>query len=121
MNVRNLLRAGRVELQDLLSKGRRECSRIVVVRLGRNTPLLVNLLGLANDLSNNRVGDLEYLARDRLLLSNELLAGLVVDRVQEGKEARRDAVLPVLLDRSLDNGVREVITVGEELGDDASL
>jgi hypothetical protein len=45
----------------------------------------------------------------------------VVERVEERQEARRDALLAVGLDRPLDNRVREVVAVREELGNDAGL
>lgn len=112
VNVGDLLRGRRVEVKDRPAKRRPEGLLVVVAGGRRDAALLVDLLGLADNLLNDRVRHLEHLSRDRLLRPGELLASLVVERVEEREEARRDALLAVGLDRPLDNRVREVVAVG---------
>lgn len=121
VDVGDLLGRVGVEVKDRLSKRRLERLLVVVAGLGRDAALLVDLLGLADDLGDDRVGDVEHLLRDGLLLPDELRAGLGVERVEEREEARRDALLAVGLDRALDDRVRQVVAVREELGHDAGL
>lgn len=65
----------------------------VVVRssLG-DTPLLVNLLGLVRDLLNDRGDGLEDLTGKGLLRSEGLLAGGLVEALDEGQEAGADTL-----------------------------
>jgi hypothetical protein len=121
VDVGHLLRGRRVEVEDRAAERRPEGLLVVVAGGRRDAALLVDLLGLADDLLHDGVGHLEHLGRDGLLGAGQLLARLVVERVEERQEARRDALLAVGLDRPLDNRVREVVAVREELGNDAGL
>lgn len=121
VDVGDLFRGRRVEVKDLLAERRPERLLVVVAGGRRDAALLVDLLGLADNLLDDRVGHLKHLGRDGLLRAGELLTRLVVERVEEREEARRDALLAVGLDGPLDNGVREVVAVGEELSNDTGL
>lgn len=64
-------------------------SHLGVVVLGSlgDVSLLIGLLGLSRGLSDERVNDLVNLARDGLLRAKRLLAGGLVETLDEGEES----------------------------------
>jgi hypothetical protein len=61
---------------------------VVLVEAGRDAVLLVGLTGTRGE----RVGVLERLGRDGLVLTDEALASLLVNVAQEAEELGRDAL-----------------------------
>lgn len=87
----------------------------------RDTGVLVDLLGLRDSSVDERGDDLLGLAGDGLFGSEGGLSSFLVERVDEGEEAGRDSVGFVGLDGSLDDRIRESVTLSKVLGDDGSL
>jgi len=115
VNIENLLLRGGVELVNFGSDASADGLVIVVGELVGNTSVLVDLSGLGD----NSGGLLVDLARDGLVLANDLVSNSVVQGVEEVEESRRNALFVVKLDSSLDNVVSENVAVGEVLGDDS--
>ena len=105
---------------------------VVFLEFAANSSVLVDLTGLGNDSG----GALVDLARNSLILSNDAVANRLVEVVEEGEEAGRDALfvceasakpystlipLTVKVDCSLDDMVSHDVSVGEVLGDNGGL
>ena len=74
---------------SLLSDTSVENPVVVVGKLGRNTSVLVDLPGLGDDSG----GLLVQLARDSLVLADDLVTDSVVEGLEEVEESGRDTLL----------------------------
>lgn len=79
MYIQNLLLGGGVESMDSLADTSSDSLGVIVVESSRNTLLVVDLFRLADD----GLGGLVDLARDGLVLANDLASDSVVDTGKE--------------------------------------